>query len=174
MNQANRFFADKHYEPFAEEMAPILIGWHLQTPENAGSLLRLAANVGCRLVLFVKDEAEAVFKTTKMKYVAGGAYDQVDWLFCRTEELLRHIPDQYTFVALETVPGSKNLLRTKLPDKMALMVGSERSGLPEGIKLPGQIDVHIPMLGPVKSMNVSHAAAVCLFEWMRQHKHLIL
>ena len=174
MYQANKFFADKQYKPFPEDKAPILIAWHLQTPENAGSLLRLAANVGCRLVLFVKNQEEAVFKTAKMKYVAGVAYEMVNWSFCRSDELLQHIPEQYTFVALETVPGSKNLLRTKLPDKMALMVGSERSGIPEGIRLPGQMDVHIPMLGPVKSMNVSHAAAVCLFEWMRQHKHLIL
>lgn len=174
MYQANKFFSDKLYRPFPEEVAPILIGWHLQTPQNAGSLLRLAANVGCRLVLFVKNKEEAVFKTAKMKYVAGVAYEMVNWSFCRSEDLLQHIPPQYSFVALETAPGSTNLLNTQLPDKMALMVGSERSGIPDEVNFHGQMDVHIPMLGPVKSMNVSHAAAVCLFEWMRQYKHLIL
>lgn len=52
---------------------------------------------------------------------------------------------------------------------MALMIGSEQSGMPGNVKFPGQLDVHIPMHGAVKSMNVSHAASVCLFEWVREN-----
>lgn len=168
MNQANKFFANKHYQPFSDETAPILIAWHLQTPENAGHLLRLAANVGCRLVLFIKNDEEATFKTAKMKYVAGQAAKNFNWRYCLPEEVDQLVPADYTFLALETTPGSSNLFSVKLPVKMALMVGSERSGIPVGVNFRNQQNVHIPMHGTVKSMNVSHAASVCLFEWVRQ------
>ncbi|WP_462317001.1 TrmH family RNA methyltransferase [Marinilabilia sp.] len=169
MNQANKFFERQRYEPISNERAPILIAWHLQTPENAGHLLRLAANVGCRLVLFVKNEEEAIFKTAKMKYVAGQAARQIDWKYCLPQEVESMIPSDYLFVALETSLGSLNLYNVKLPEKMALMLGSERSGIPADVKYTGQQNIHIPMYGMVKSMNVSHAAGVCLFEWVRQH-----
>jgi tRNA G18 (ribose-2'-O)-methylase SpoU len=167
LNQANKFFANQHYKPFSKETAPILIAWHLQTPENAGHLLRLGANVGCRLVLFVKNEEEVTFKSAKMKYVAGQAAEKVKWNYCLPEEVEQLVPADYTFIALETTPGSSNLYSVKLPAKMALMVGSERSGIPSGVNYPEQENVHIPMHGAVKSMNVSHAAGVCLFEWVR-------
>ena len=168
MNQANKFFEEQHYEPLPHEKAPVIIAWHLKTPENAGHILRLAANVDCRLVLFVKSEEEATFKTTKVKYVAGQAAKLVEWDYCLPTEVELLVPDGYTFVALETSSGSINLYSGSLPAKMALMVGSEQSGIPANVIFPGQLDVHIPMLGPVKSMNVSHAASVCLFEWARQ------
>ncbi|MGM0375433.1 MAG: TrmH family RNA methyltransferase [Bacteroidota bacterium] len=167
MNQANQFFKNQSYKPLSKEAAPIIIAWHLKTPENAGHLLRLAANVGCRLVLFVKDEDEVSFKDTKMKYVAGQSAKEVDWSYCLPRDVEELVPSGYTFVALETSAGSSNLFDAELPEKMALMVGSEKSGIPWGMHFPGQLDVHIPMLGPVKSMNVSHAAVVCLFEWVR-------
>ncbi|MFO8001708.1 MAG: TrmH family RNA methyltransferase [Marinilabilia sp.] len=168
MNLANQFFKNQSYKPLSKEAAPVIIAWHLKTPENAGHILRLAANVGCRLVLFVKKEDEASFKNTKMKYVAGQSAKVVDWSYCLPRDVEKLVPFGYTFVALETSPGSSNLFDAELPEKMALMVGSEKSGIPEDIHFPGQLDVHIPMLGPVKSMNVSHAASVCLFEWVRE------
>ncbi len=168
MNQANKFFANKHYQPFSDETAPILIAWHLQTPENAGHLLRLAANVGCRLVLFIKNDEEATFKTAKMKYVAGQAAKNIPWSYCLPHEVELLVPVDYTFTALETSPSSNSLYKVKLPPRMALMVGSERSGIPVGVNFRNQQNVHIPMHGTVKSMNVSHAASVCLFEWVRQ------
>jgi len=79
------------------------------------------------------------------------------------------VPSDYTFIALETSPESSNLYNEVLPEKMALMVGSERSGIPVDVNYPNQQNIHIPMHGMVKSMNVSHAASVCLFEWVRQH-----
>ena len=169
MNQANKFFEQQHYDPISREKAPVIIAWHLKTPENAGHILRLAANTGCRKVLFVKSEEEVSFKSSKMKYVAGQSAKEIAWSYCLPAEVEQLVPSGYTFVALETSDGSKNIFRFQLPEKMALMVGSEKFGIPEDIHFPGQVDVHIPIHGAVKSMSVSHAASVGLFEWVRQN-----
>jgi len=51
---------------------------------------------------------------------------------------------------------------------MALIVGNEINGINPLLLQKVQLSVHIPVTGSVKSLNVSHAAAVCLFEWLKQ------
>jgi tRNA G18 (ribose-2'-O)-methylase SpoU len=164
--QANSFFRNITYEQIPVTQAPILMAWYIQNPENVGHLLRLAANVGCRLALFV--EGNIRLKESKIKYVSGPAMNLIEWHFCKADDVMQQVPDDYTFVVLETAPGSSNIYNISLPLKMILMVGNENSGIPVDVHMPGQINVHIPMPGPVKSMNVSHAASVGLFEWVRQ------
>jgi 23S rRNA (guanosine2251-2'-O)-methyltransferase len=170
--QANSFFSNLTYEQIPAGQAPVLIAWYIQNPENAGHLLRLAANAGCRLVLFV--ERNIRLNESKIKYVSGPAMNLIDWHFCKAEDVIQMVPDDYIFVALETAPGSSDIYDVSLPLKMALMVGNEKSGIPVDIHMEGQINVHIPMPGPVKSMNVSHAASVSLFEWVRQWRKVFL
>ncbi len=164
--RANRFFARNSYPPVPENRAPIIVAVNLKTPENAGHLIRLAANIGCRKVLIVHEDK--LYRNTKLKRVAGPAYNLVDWHFCSTGELANHIPPGYTLTALETAPGSQNLFTSPLPQRMALMVGNEQEGLPEWALNKCELLLHIPMSGPVKSMNVSHAASVALGMWLNQ------
>ena len=51
---------------------------------------------------------------------------------------------------------------------MAFIVGSERDGLSNELLKQCDVVVYIPVPGPTRSLNVSHAAAVALFEWQRQ------
>jgi len=99
--------------------------------------------------------------------VAGKDAKMVAWDYCFPSGVELLVPAGYTFVALVTFPVSDNFYSARLPAIMALMVGSEQSGIPGNMKFPGQVDLHIPMPGPVKSMNLSPAASVCLFERVR-------
>jgi 23S rRNA (guanosine2251-2'-O)-methyltransferase len=165
--RAIQFFEETTYAPVPKDTAPIIVAVNLKTPENIGHLMRLAANSGCKKLWIVQEDT--TIRNTKLKRVAGLAYEKVDWAFCTAVELEQLLPSNYIQTALETAPGSENLFTCQLPDAMALMVGNEQEGLPEWALEKCTRSVHIPMTGPVKSMNVSHAAAVCLFEWMRQN-----
>jgi len=57
-----------------------------------------------------------------------------------------------------------------LPEKMVLVLGNEKFGMSEKILMQCQEIRYIPMPGKIKSMNVSHAASVGLFEWYRQQQ----
>ncbi len=161
------FFEKTPYPPVPDDMAPIIVAVNLKTPENIGHLMRLAANTGCKKLLIVQ-EGNAI-RNTKLKRVAGPAYEIVDWCFCQASEMQRLLPANYILTALETANDSENLFASRLPCPMALLVGNEQEGLPPWALEKCTRTVHIPMTGPVKSMNVSHAAAVCLFEWIRQN-----
>ena len=160
------FFQSLDYPKIALDKRPIIITDNLKTPENIGHILRLAGNIGCRQVFAVNDgELPRKSKINSVAQVSGYV---VDWQFCSTHELLKLIPQDYTLVALETMHGSQNIFESKLPQKMALMVGNEIVGISKPLLDAANMCVHIPVPGTVKSFNVAQATGVCLFEWVRR------
>jgi len=145
---------------------PVIVGCHIKTPENIGSIIRLADNIGCVKVLFIHEGEE--IRVSKIKKTASSSFNKVQWRFCNLAEITSEIPENYKKVALETTSDSQNIFRSDLPQKIAFFVGNEITGIdPAILNHCGQI-VHIPMPGHNTSMNVSHALSVALFEWYRQ------
>jgi 23S rRNA (guanosine2251-2'-O)-methyltransferase len=63
------------------------------------------------------------------------------------------------------------LFDASLQGAVALLVGSEGAGLPEPIVSGADQRVTIPMAAPVESLNAAVAAAVLLYEAVRQRTH---
>ncbi len=146
---------------------PIIIAYHFKSPENMGHLIRLAANFACSKVIFIGDK-ESV-RESKIKKVGGAAAGQVTWSFASDAEWIQFVDEGYELVALETSLGSSNITQSRLPEKMALLLGNEVYGLPDAVLYKCDSAVHIPMTGVIKSMNVSHACSIALYEWGRQY-----
>jgi tRNA G18 (ribose-2'-O)-methylase SpoU len=53
---------------------------------------------------------------------------------------------------------------------LALMVGSERQGLPEQVRQHADVSVRLPMEGRATSLNVSAATAALVYEVVRQRR----
>lgn len=150
-----------------EEDGPIIVAYEFKSPENMGHIIRLASNFGASKVIFVRDEQG--IRQTKLKKVAGAAAGQVEWFFCEEENWLNHIPENYMIAAIETTDHSKNIAQSKLPNKLVLVLGNEIHGLSEVMLSHCKLFYHIPMIGAIKSMNVSHACSVALYEWVKQY-----
>jgi len=162
---SNTFFSREHYNEIPENYRPIIVTDHFSTPSNLGNIIRLAANIGALKVIALTNQD---LRASKIKKTAGAAHAHIPVEYIETTELKQHIPEDYALIALETCTGSKNLFQFQLPDKMALVLGNEKYGIhPELLQLC-KTAIHIPMCGPIKSMNVSHAASVCLFHWYYQ------
>ncbi len=164
---ANQFFERNTYNDTPKDAGPILIVDQLRNGENIGQIIRLAGNTGCQTVLIVTKEE--VPRKSKILRVADVAGKIIDWRFCQTSEVMNHIPKDYTLVALETSPASHNLFTSQLPQKMALIVGNEVLGISKALMEQSHLEIHIPVTGPVKSLNVAQATGILLFEWVRQH-----
>ena len=162
---SNTFFEQETYSEIPKEFRPIIVTDHFSTPSNLGNIIRLAANIGALKVIALTDQD---LRASKIKKTAGAAHAHIPVEYIQTDELALHIPDDYSLIALETCTGSKNIFQYQLPDKMALVLGNEKYGIhPKLLQLCKEA-IHIPMCGPIKSMNVSHAASVCLFHWYYQ------
>ncbi len=144
----------------------------LRDPGNAGTVLRSAEAAGGTGVVCcdgsvdvfnpktVRASAGALFR---LPVVAGG--DPVDVLGTL---------GQWGLIRLATVArGGADYTDVDLTGPVALVLGNEAHGLPEG--LDGVLDgrLTIPMAGRAESLNAGMAGAVLCFEAARQRRQLV-
>ena len=163
----SRTFFEKIESGKKNKAHPIIVCWKLNTPNNLGSILRLADNMACEKVLFVDENP--TFKERNIKKTAQTSYKAVQWEFCTPKDLKKYVPEGYTYFAIETTQSSSDLYQTSLPEKAVFFVGNEKVGLDDLILKECEKSVYIPMKGHNKSMNVSHALTIVLGEWLRQN-----
>ncbi len=147
---------------------PIIVADNLRTPENMGSVLRIAANVGAQKVLFLRSDTGEVPRKWKIKKTASGADEKILWEIISPDRLRHHIPDDFVLVAVETSESASNIFQTALPGKVAFVVGHEVAGISKEVLSVADKIVYIPVPGVISSLNVTHALGIAAFEWLRQ------
>jgi tRNA G18 (ribose-2'-O)-methylase SpoU len=140
-----------------------VIAWDVRVPENIGAIVRLAANFGCERVFFV-EPAGTPHNHRRIRKTAVSAPSHVEWGFMSAAEFSETRNATRPIVAVETSRGSVDLREAQWPQECSLMVGSESYGLPDEALALCQFAINIPTCGPLKSLNVSHALAIALFE----------
>jgi TrmH family RNA methyltransferase len=158
------FFQSQHYPELPAK--PLVAAWKVKNPGNVGSLMRLVDNVGGDTLYLLDDENPK--RESSIKKTAGLSFKNVRLVVTSSTEFFQTIPEDYTLVAIETNENSRNIFTTELPAKVVFLLGSEMHGLTAELIARCQQSVHIPMTGSCKSMNISHALSVALFEWLRQ------
>ncbi len=158
------FFKDQNVPKLP--VKPIVAAWKVKNPQNVGSLMRLVDNVGGEELVLLDDENDK--REASIKKTAGLSYKNIRLSYCDSESFVAKIPEGYTLCAIETSDGAENIFTSTLPEKVIFLLGSEMHGLPENLLEQCSKVYFIPMTGKCKSMNISHALAVSLFEWQRQ------
>ena len=167
--KSNDLFGKLNPESLYEHVPrPLLIADHLMTPDNMGAMIRLADNIGASEICFLGSEDE--HRLGKVRRAAASSRDNIRWYFYDGDDLRKIVPEGKKIVAIETADNATCIYDTPLPEDVAFIVGSERNGLSEDLLTQCDMVVYIPVPGPTRSLNVSHAAAVALFEWQRQMK----
>jgi len=136
----------------------------LQDPGNLGSILRSAAAAGIRDVFL---SPGSVFAWSPKTVRAGmGAHF---FLSIYEDANLVDIAGRCRGRVIATEPRAKtSLYDTKLEGDVAWLFGNEGSGLSGMGRAIATDWVSIPMAGASESLNVAAAAAICLFEQVRQ------
>jgi len=155
--KANTFFEQQKF------VGPVIILDRLQTPDNIGSALRLAGNIGCKKVI-VTEQFE--LSQNKIERIARNSLQYLEIEFMNYNEISKSFKH---LVAIETSSESKNIYESKLPINSTFIVGNERMGISEELLELTNQQIFIPMPGQVKSLNVSHALSISIFEWYRQN-----
>lgn len=142
-----------------------------EIPPNTGNVIRLAANTGCRLHLI---EPLGFSMDDKHMRRAGLDYHEyaelsrhADWAaFLAAEQ-----PDPLRLFAL-TTRGSRRVHEAVFAPGDWLVFGSETRGLAPELRdafAPAQ-RLKLPMLEGQRSLNLSNAVAVTVFEAWRQNR----
>ncbi|NOU46234.1 MAG: TrmH family RNA methyltransferase [Bacteroidales bacterium] len=165
--KSNELFAGMEFENlYAKISRPVVIADEIRNPDNAGALIRLADNIGASHVYFLADVNSV--HLPKMQRVAASSYGNLQWSFEKNKNLPESVVNNCTIIALETTTNATNLFTTELPDNPAFIVGNERVGISDELLNRAMMRVYIPVPGMTRSLNVTHAAAVLFFEWLRQ------
>ncbi len=158
------FFQSQNYPELPSK--PIVAAWKVKNPENVGSLIRLIDNAGGDTLYLLDDENPK--REASVKKTAGLSYAHVAVKYLSGDDFFEAIPQGYSVCAIETSEESQNIFSAELPQRVVFLLGSETHGLPPSLLKRCDRVVHIPMTGLCKSMNISHALSVALFEWVRQ------
>ena len=168
--KSNDLFSEISPERLFERIPrPIVIADHLLTPDNMGALIRLSDNIGATEVCFLGNEND--HRLGKVRRAAASSRDNIKWYFSETTNLRQIIPEGKVLVAIETANNATCIYDTPLPENVAFIVGNESHGIRESYLSQCDMTVYIPVPGLNHSLNVSHAAAVALFEWQRQMRN---
>jgi tRNA (cytidine/uridine-2'-O-)-methyltransferase len=142
-----------------------------QIPPNTGNIIRLCANTGCTLHLIRPLGFELTRRAVRR---AGLDYAELasvcvhaDLTKCR--EMLGDAP----LYAVET-SGARAYTEARFRPGAALLFGPETQGLPaEALAgVPGERRLHIPMRAGNRSLNLSNAVALVVYEaWRQQGFH---
>jgi tRNA (cytidine/uridine-2'-O-)-methyltransferase len=139
-----------------------------EIPPNTGNIIRLCANSGVELHLV---EPLGFDMTDKNLRRAGLDYHEyaciqrhADWPGCRSAFAGRRL-------FAMTTKGENSLFATALRPGDVFVFGRETSGLPPGVlaEFPAEQRLRLPMRAGQRSLNLSNAAAVTVFEAWRQN-----
>jgi RNA methyltransferase, TrmH family len=136
----------------------------IQDPGNVGSILRSAAAAGIATVCLSRHSVHAwsprVLRAGMGAHFALQVYEGVD---------LQELAEAYAGRVIATGMGQgKAVFDADLTGDVALLFGNEGAGLSPALAALAHETVHIPMPGRAESLNVGAAAAICLFERVRQ------
>lgn len=142
----------------------------LQDPQNLGSLLRTAEAVGVHGVVIPKRRAVEI--TPAVVNASAGATEhlRVD-IVSNLAQTLEHMKRENVWaVGLEATPTALLYTEADLNCPLALVVGSEGSGISRLLRDRCDFLIRLPMKGKVGSLNAAVAGSVALYEIARQRQ----
>jgi RNA methyltransferase, TrmH family len=136
----------------------------LQDPGNVGSILRTAAAAGVAQV-FMSRRCAFAWSPKVLRAGQGGHFHLEIF---ESVDLVTWTKNYRGTTIAAVASGGESLFEADLREPMAIAIGNEGSGLSHELRDAAGRRVTIPMPGDFESLNAAAAAAVCLFECVRQ------
>jgi 23S rRNA (guanosine2251-2'-O)-methyltransferase len=141
-------------------------------PHNLGACLRTADAMGVDGVILPKDRSAGL--TATVAKVASGAAESVPVVtVTNLARAMDELKQAGVWLMGAAGEASQSLLNTDLTGPLGWVLGAEGQGLRRLTRERCDALVRIPMFGQVESLNVSVAAAVCLYETRRQREQAL-
>jgi len=139
---------------------------NIQDPGNLGSILRSAVAAGVSAV-FLSPGSVFAWSPKTVRAGMGAHFFLSIFEEADLHEAVRSFAGR---VAAMDVRGATSLHELDLTGPVAWLFGNEGTGLSAAALRIAHDRVRIPMPGPAESLNVAAAAAICLFEQVRQQR----
>ncbi|MFZ1321707.1 MAG: RNA methyltransferase [Ignavibacteria bacterium] len=143
---------------------------NIHDPHNVSAIFRSAEAAGIDKIFLVYNTTKfpKIGKTSSAsakKWITTEKFENVKDCFDELRKNKFHI---YSTHMSENKKKDLNLYDLDLTKKVAIVLGNEHSGVSDEVKELSDKNFLIPMFGLIQSLNVSVAAAVCVYEALRQ------
>lgn len=154
---------------FKRQLDLHLVLENIHDPHNVSAILRTCDAVGIdsvSLLYHVEKYPKIGIKSSASagKWISRKKFDNVSECFLSLRD------KGYKVLASSLNEKSVSLYNLDLTEKVAIIMGNEHRGISEQVEKEADSLFYIPMQGMVQSLNVSVAAAVILYEAMRQRE----
>ncbi len=153
--------AEKGTQPF------FILADEITDPHNLGAIIRSANAAGADGVIIPKNRSVGL-DAVVAKTSAGALYHTPVVRVTNLVQTAEGLKERGLWLVGADMNGSSGLYDTDLTGAVGLVVGSEGKGISRLLKNTCDFLVSIPMLGETESLNASVAAAVMMYEIVRQ------
>ncbi len=155
--------AEKGSAPF------FIIADEITDPHNLGAIIRSANAAGADGVIIPKNRS-AGLDAVVAKTSAGALHYTPVVRVTNLAQTIDSLKEKGLWLVGADMSGEKTLFESDMTGSIALVVGSEGKGISRLLKEKCDFMVRIPMLGQIESLNASVAAAIMMYEIVRQRQ----
>ena len=156
-----RTAADKGEPPL------VVVCDELSDPHNLGAVIRTAECAGAHGVIIPKRRSAGL--TAIVDKASAGAAEHM--AIARVPNLpaaIKELKERGLWIYGTAADGQSDLWHTDFSGPLALVIGSEGDGMGRLVRESCDFIVSLPMKGRVSSLNASAAAAITMYEILRQ------
>lgn len=147
----------------------VIIADEITDPHNLGAIIRTANAVGAHGVIVPKNRSAGVSPVVFKTSAGAAAYTPVARVGNLTQAM-NELKKNGLWITGADMAGEQEMCQADLTGPLAIVVGSEGKGITKKIRDNCDFFVRIPMVGEINSLNASVAAAVLMYEALRQRK----
>ena len=148
--------------------APLIVVCdEISDPHNLGAIIRTAECAGAHGVIIPKRRSAGLTAVVAKTSAGAVAHMQVARV-ANIPSLLKDLKKQGVWVFGTAASGTTELYQADLKGPAAIVIGSEGDGMTRLAQENCDFLVSIPMKGKLNSLNASAAAAILLYEAVRQ------
>ena len=148
------------------ERALVMVLERVEKPGNLGAVLRSADAAGADAVI-VCDPLTDLWNPNLIRASIGAIFT-VPCVSCSSQEAIAWLKAHGIRILTAQLQDSSLYYDTDMRCGIALVMGTEATGLTDQWRQAADAHIRIPMLGALDSLNVSVSAAILLFEAIRQ------
>lgn len=145
----------------------VIVCDEISDPHNLGAIIRSAECAGVHGVIIPKRRSAGLTAIVD-KASAGAAEHMAIARVPNIPAAIKELKDRGLWVYGTAADGQSDLWHTDFTGNVALVIGSEGDGMGRLVRESCDFIVSLPMKGQVSSLNASAAAAIVMYEVLRQ------
>ena len=144
----------------------IVVLERVEKPGNLGAILRSADGAAADAVI-VCDPLTDLYNPNLIRSSVGAVFS-IPCVACTSEECINFLKARKIRILTAQLQDSSLYYDADMRTGVAIVMGTEATGLTDVWRKAADAHIRIPMLGKVDSLNVSVSTAILLFEAVRQ------